>query len=106
MWRVPYVILIVLNALDYWATTQLIARDGYIVEANPFLFTWITFANNTHPIIIAKSIPLAILGICLVWYSHRLHHREKLIRNILWGLNAVIACACIIGAAMLHNVSF
>lgn len=105
MWTFPYIVLVALNLLDYWATNILVGREGFSVEANPILYAWITSANSTTPILVAKIIPVVCIGIILVYFRHGLLHRAKLIRNVLWGLNAVTGVVCVIGALLLHSVS-
>ena len=73
MWKFPFAILTLLNLADFGATAALIERHGFAVEQNPYLLHWIITANSSWPILVAKLIPIVILGTSLFVYSHRIY---------------------------------
>jgi hypothetical protein len=104
MWRLPYLVLILLNLGDFATTTLLIQRRGFTEETNPFLYHWMVAADSIYPMFVAKAIPVALLGIVMLYFRSRLLHREKLIRNTMWGLNIGLSICIILAIMMLIKI--
>lgn len=105
MWKFPFAILTLLNLADFGATAALIERHGFAVEQNPYLLHWIITANSSWPILVAKLIPIVILGTSLFVYSHRIPvHRHHHITYSLWGMVIGFTYATLLGLMLLYEV--
>ncbi len=103
MWYLPFSILVLLNLADYWATSALIKLQGFSVETNPLLYHAMVAVNGTWPILAMKVIFLIILGVALFYFKQYIAtSKEKLIRNVLWGLNIGL-CLIVMGSLLLLN---
>lgn len=104
MWYFPFAVLVILNLADFWATEQLIQEHGYSVEANPLLYSLMVYFNGCWPILVAKLIPLTILGVALFLFRRYITVKEKLVRNVLWGVNIGLCYIVLLGAMLLNRI--
>ncbi len=101
---IAFIVCLILNLADFGATAVLIARSGFSIEATPWLHSWVVSANSVWPILVAKLIPVATLGFCLVYYHSKLQHRFKIITNVLWGVNIILALVVLWSVMLIYGV--
>jgi len=107
MWYIPFAILVLLNLADYWATNALIKLQGYSVETNPILYHWMVAVNGTWPILAMKGFFLIVLGVALFHFKKYIAvSREKLFRNMLWGLNIGLCLIVLASLLLLNGIKF
>ena len=85
-------ILIILNAVDFYLTRQLIEIHGYGVELNPLLNYLLHLTDTVFVILIIKSAALVLFS---VFYfklndTHK-YMTESRVRRILWCMCGVFA---------------
>ncbi len=73
--RLAYLYLIFITLLDYLTTHVLVARQGFEIEANPFLRYLITTVESTYPILVIKLITVVVYGLAL--YTLKVYYPQR-----------------------------
>jgi hypothetical protein len=98
-----FVYLVVINVLDFITTRMMIMNQGYNIEANILLLKQMQYVDSTYPILIAKMIPLVLLGFgLLMMIKKQPQHITKMIITVCTinlGLTAIVGAStyCLIG---------
>ncbi len=98
-WRLLFVLLVVLQGMDVFATQTIIGLGA--VEANPTMNT-VLAAGGFGALVVCKAVPTVLLLVCFRrWHAVRM---RTLILLPLVGVYLVVVVHTAIGIHALHNI--
>lgn len=90
VWNQLFLLLSLLNFLDYWSTSLIIAKYGYDAEANPLMRLVISCADTPLALLAAKVV---LIGAVWWWLDGRVRQatekKQKIVDVSLAAMNGL-----------------